>query len=264
MSLTEDEVAICNQALSKFGSFTMDYSDQTKNEGVHCNRHYEQTRDALQRSYNWNFTAKRIILVSSWEEDTYYTTDQYAWEDDVLYKCTTAHRSTEFNSHYVYDGDDLLYDTDDLVFDEDYLIVDSDGTFYWQMVLERPEFYWSYKYQLPADFLRLKPKWLKELDIRFKIENGYLLCSEQEINLHYTGKVTDPDDFDPLFTEVLILDLALKLLYPLAGAKTQDLKIELYRERLTAMAKAKAVCENEADRTGYSYWNNARYGSGKV
>jgi len=264
MSLTETEVEICNQALGKFGSESMDYDVQTTNVALKCIQHYEQTRDALQRRYRWNFLSKRIVLVGDWETGKKYTTDHYAWEDEILYKCNTAHTSTTFNSNYVYDGDDIVYDGDDL--DVDDLVVDSDVTFNWTMVLEvdyTPDFYWNYKYQLPADFLRLKPEYLHGYyGVHFKIEGDYILCDETEINLHYIAKVTDPDDFDQLFTEVLILELALKLLYPIAGTNTQDIKLELQRERMEAIKGAMAVCESETNQTGHSDWNEARSGSG--
>lgn len=267
MSLTENEVDLVNQALSKFGSFTIDYSDTTGtgnsgmlgNVAVKSEIHYEQTRNSLLRQAYWNFAAERLSLVSSWETATAYTTDQYVWVSSVLYKCNTAHTSTTWTSNYVYDGDDLVYDGTDLV-------VDDTVTFYWTMIFDRCPFEYDYRYSVPSDFLRMKPNYFKDEWIDARVEGAYILTDESELDIKYIKRVTDPDDFDPLYTEVLICDLALKLSTSLAGAGYPVLanKKDIKEERKEAMRRARAVCASENKRLNYNQWINARYGTGIV
>lgn len=270
MALTSDELTIGNQALVLIGQKIIDSSDTTTADTGTAGSPYEklelvfdQTRDALMRSFEWNFARARLELVNDWDDDTAYTTDQYVWEDDVLYKCNEAHTSGDtFVDDYVMDDDDYVLDGTDYVRDS------SITTAYWDMVTDRPETYWTYRYDLPSNFSRFRNKWLRENETRYAFEQGKILCDETELDIHYIKKVTDPTEFDELFTEVLIFDLAIKLSYPLMGAgrEAQNIRIELSRERRDKIVKAKLVNSIESfqgRRKSYE-WVNARYGDGKI
>jgi len=256
MSLTEAEVEIANQALDKIGAKTFTYAIQTSNEGVKCNLHYEQTRKALQRSFEWNFANTRIKLAASWATATSYTTDQYVWESDYLFKCGTAHISTEFPLEIVYYEGEVVYY-------EGVPVIWITGEVTWTLYNTRPAFQYSYQYALPADFDRFRNLW-RRTHQHWTIEGNLLLTDDSEVDALYVKKVTDPDDFDPLFTEILILQLALKLLHPLAGTKTSTLKQGLQWELVEALKRAKAICRAETEDAGRSDWNLARYGSGII
>ncbi len=269
MALTSDELTVGNQALVLIGQKIIDSSDTSTADtgtGGHVYEKletvFDQTRDALMRSFEWNFARARLELVNDWDDATAYTTDQYVWNDSVLYKCNEAHTSgDEFIDDYVMDDDDYVMD------DTDY-VRDSSVTAYWDMVLDRPETYWSYRYDLPADFSRFRNKWLRENEYRYALEQGKVLTDETEMNINYIKKVTDPTEFDPLFTEVLIFDLANKLSYAIMGAgrEAQNIRIELNSERRDKITKAKLVNSIESDqgrRKSYQ-WVNARYGDGKI
>lgn len=240
MSLTVAEVVIVNQSLGAIGANQITYAVQTSNEAVQANLHYAQTRDALLRSYLWNFATIRLPLVSTWVTAAVYAIGQYVWTNSLLYKCAIAHTSGTFAT-------DL-------------------AAVKWTLVTERPAFgRWSYMYSLPTDCIRL---WsahhylgLSQLWTR---EGNYLYTSETVINIKYVKQVTVPTEFDSLFTEVLILKLALKLLHPLAGTNTTQLKAGLLAELKEANARARTVCASEANDTGESSWNNARFTSGKI
>jgi len=258
MSLTSTEIILCNQSLDKFASEDFTYANQaTSATGIRCSNNYPQTRDALLRSYNWNFAKERLVLADSWKTDTAYTTDQYVWDEDGrLYKCSTAHISTSFQPNYIYyDGTLVVYDGDP--------VVDSSIGFYWTLVTDRPAFGYSFRYQLPADFMRLTQ--LKRYSRHgCTAENGYLLAWDKTVHLSYVKKITDPSEFDPLFTECLILGLALKLVNPIAGVGggAQNLKASIAQEYQLAMSRARTVCSNEDNLTGEHLWNEARFTSG--
>lgn len=193
MSLTEAEVAVCNQALNMIGSLQFTYAAQTTVEGVKANLHYTQVRNALLRSFEWTFAKHRVSL--------------------------TAHTTS-------------------------------------------PDFEWEYRYKLPDDYLRLTQDYTIDdscyVDERFEIEGNFILSNNSPLEIKYIKKVTDPDDFDPLFTEVLILRLALRLLYPLAGTKSNTLKDSLARDLEEAERHARIVCRQESNTSGRSDWNQAR------
>ncbi len=97
MTLTQAEVDLSNLSYGKFGSKRFTLADQTTDIlGIRADLHFDQTRNALLRSFEWPFAKTRLRLVSAWLTDTIYTTDQYVWQDALLYKCIVAHTSDVF------------------------------------------------------------------------------------------------------------------------------------------------------------------------
>ncbi|KKM08249.1 hypothetical protein LCGC14_1725780 [marine sediment metagenome] len=194
MSLTTEEVAVCNQALDRVGSKNFTYAVQTSVEALKCITIYTQTRDALLRSFEWSFASARKTL------------------------------SPEVND---------------------------------------PEFEWDYRFKLPDDFLRYKSDYgLSDsyaVDARFTIEGKYYLTNNDEVDLLYIKKVENPDDFDPLFTEVLILTLAKKLIPALAGTKNPGLVESVDKDLADALSHARVVCRQESNVSGRSDWRQARH-----
>lgn len=205
MSLTEAEVSLCNQALDRIGSKNFTYAVQTGVEGVKCNLIYEQTRDTLLRSYEWPFASDRLALVSVWLTGVSYITDQYIWENNLLYKCAVAHTSSTFAT--------------DLAAEK------------WTLYSTRPSFEYDYQYELPADFLRLKGgEGMDYYAANYDVDGTLFLTNNEVVNIRYIKKETDTTLFDTLFIEVLIVTLAKRLLYSLAGTNVPELKKELEEE----------------------------------
>lgn len=92
---------------------------------------------------------------------------------------------------------------------------------------DAPAFGFSYSYPLPADFIRVKQ--LDDTDSPYKIESGKLLTDAAEVKLIYVSRVEDVAQFDPLFTEALVLMMAINLSYILIGSNGREgaLKEEL-------------------------------------
>lgn len=263
MSLTAAELVIGNRALALIGQKAIDSTDTTtKDTGTGGNPYaqldliFDQTRDSLIRKYEWGFAKSRLALAAEWATSTVYTTDQYVWDEDeeLLWKCNTAHTSVSWNTDYVLDGDDYVMDGDDYVRDDSV-------TFYWDLVTDRPETVWSYRYALPSDYSRFKPEYLRDNELWFTLEGGYLLTDEQELDIEYIAKITDTTIFDDLFTELLIYDLAIKLITPLAGMGYPVIadRKTLKDERKDLAKKANAIEKTETNQTGYYALANARY-----
>ena len=90
-----------------------------------------------------------------------------------------------------------------------------------------PDFEYSYAFDLPNDFLReWLPPWEDNSEVQgrtrysYSLEGKQLLSDESTMRLRYIRRVEDVAVFDPLFTEVLVLQLALKFVMPIAKDKT--------------------------------------------
>ncbi len=293
MSLTAAEIIVCNQALDRIGSKNIAFATQATenvNEATKCETAYTQTRDALQRSFEWPFASarKQLDIVKTLIVDVSPSPDAWAVDDVITgtssYETATvvsvtsdveydiAYLSGDFTDGetltngtvYVvtwegipltYEGETLLwYDessSDDVKCAAGYPDVDN----------LTPDFGYDYQYKLPSDFLRLKGDYD---NADYKIEGKYLLSDDDDVCIKYIKKVTDPTEFDPLYVELLVLSMAKKLIPALVGTKSPGLVEEVARDLMNVRARATAVCRAETDRTGYSSWNNARFGTGIV
>ena len=228
MTLSADEVTLCNQVLDQIGAAVFTYANQTTNEGLSCNRHYAQTRDVLLEDLEPVFARGRVELT--------------------------------------------IYGIGELVYWEGYPVTYESASVYFGVIHYGDDFEWDYIYDLPSDFLALRSEDpIYELDgqvyepaDRYDIVGDLIYTNLDEVHLRYIKAVTDPDDFDSLFTEILLLSLGIKLLNSLAGTKNDALQERMEKRLEYLIRKAKSRYKKQPDTTGYSSWNNARFGSGKV
>ena len=189
-TLTETKIA--NMAIGKVGGkqiatgFTLD--TDTTPDGLQAALHYEQTRDALLRSFVWRFATRRANL---------------------------------------------------------------------QMDSVVPAFGWTTQFILPTDFLRMISVYIGEIEnpsqideTLYAVEGNKLLTNEETFGIRYIKKVTDVTLFEPLFTEVLILQLAIKLLYAIAGTDTVQLKQSIEMELRQTLGSARLVSLSESNIQG--------------
>ncbi len=133
---------------------------------------------------------------------------------------------------------------------------------------------WDNSYDLPPDFLRMKNPYEgvvsgeTELRYTYSLEGKQILSNEGSMKIRYVKRVTDPTEFDPLFVEVFILVLALKLIVPIAGAVDglelkADIRGDLYGRpgQRGLMAQVRTIDKEETNTTGRENrptWNDAR------
>jgi hypothetical protein len=86
------------------------------------------------------------------------------------------------------------------------------------------------------------------MDNNYAIEGNYLLTDETAVEIYYTQKITNVNSFDRLFIEVLVLNLALKLVMPLAQDK--ELRRELQMELRELMTRVRQVERDEQNTRG--------------
>jgi hypothetical protein len=126
-----------------------------------------------------------------------------------------------------------------------------------------PEFEYDNQFILPTDYLVQKNVWgengPRDTPFSYSLEGDRLLTNEGEINLRYIKRVTDPTKFDPLFVEVFILKLALKLV-ALAGANPK-MSETIGRELNGIMPSVRVRSRQETENIGrqdLNTWNDAR------
>ena len=236
MASPSNKTDICNMMLGRIGSKRVTTAQITADTEVlaqHCNLHYEQTRDALVRSHRWRFAGARIKLASTWATAKVYTTDQYVENDDIWYKCATAHTSSALNEPPSSSWTTLSAST------------------------YTPDFEWDYMFDLPADFLAMRPTYDDNDTIynntlySYVVEGSKYYTNEATVEMRYTKQVTDVTKFDPLFIEVLVLSGALKLVLPISQDEIlyRDLKEELYG-RKGLMSRVRAMDRQEQNTRG--------------
>ena len=118
---------------------------------------------------------------------------------------------------------------------------------------ETPDFEYDHQFYLPSNYLRLRTYYdtdagYDESSRLWKIEGRKVLTNYESVYLRYIKKITDPLEFDPLFTELFVCRLQVKLLYSLAGIEnvgsTRD---RLNQEMQAAEARARVVAAAESD-----------------
>ena len=106
-------VQICNRALSRSGGGRISALTDASREAQECNLHYEDTRDAVLRDFDWGFARKRATLALL--TDTYDGWDYaYALPSDYII-ARKLYDSTGANSGTIYDLDEFRYRVDDQV-----------------------------------------------------------------------------------------------------------------------------------------------------
>lgn len=125
-----------------------------------------------------------------------------------------------------------------------------------------PDFEFDHAYQLPSDFLRFNIGY--ELDTTsakpYVIEGTKLLTNEDDVYIVYIAQITEVSKFDCLFTELLVLQLALKLIPPILGTGSTAVKLkeDLQKELAVLMKKFRAINRQEQTASGRQDWYLSR------
>lgn len=129
-----------------------------------------------------------------------------------------------------------------------------------------PDFEWAFQYHLPSDFMAMKSIFedrFTENNFRnYVLEDDLLLTDETEMSIRYVKRVIDASKFDPLFVEVFVLQLGLKLV-SLAGA-TPKIRESLKDDLKFLMPAVRALDGQETNTAGRAEsrtWNDARFGN---
>ncbi len=301
MALIQAEVDLANQSLGKIGGKQVTLTSVTANSqpaDIQVNLHFEQTRNALLRSYNWPFAKTRLRLVSAWLTDTIYTTDQYVWQSALLYKCAIAHTSDVFTTDLAAVKWTLVSTVDawatltvyalGAIVVEDAvlyraLVAHTAGVFAtdlaagkWVVTTTKPTNVFGFNYDMPANSLRLvqnpqtgsrnwfgtyKYPTFNQFSDTWQLETNTILTMDIDVDIVYIDTITETTKWDVLFTDLFVARFAKKLYAPLAGAGpgSAALRADLNIEIKELNSSARTVGSAEGNASGASDWNNARF-----
>jgi len=125
---------------------------------------------------------------------------------------------------------------------------------------------YTYRYHLPADFLRVVLVWngserpQQETGYIYQLERGYLLSDESSCYLRYVKWVEDVGSWDPLFIQLVTMELSKQLAMPLA--QSLEIKQDIEKELEYVRRRVRAMDRNEQERIGrhdLRPWRDARY-----
>ena len=133
-------------------------------------------------------------------------------------------------------------------------------TYNWNFAVKRanlaqlvasPEFGYSYAYQLPGDFLRLKKS---DTECRVEVEGDTLVTDSSSLRIVYIAYVEDTEKFDASFSNFLAIQLARELAFNITSeASVADRLEALYKE-----AKREAK-KNDAQASTLTLFLNKQY-----
>lgn len=96
-----------------------------------------------------------------------------------------------------------------------------------------PEFGYAYEYQLPADYLRIVEVGDGNIYTDYGIETGKLLIDETSsdgLDIRYVFDNTNVDKYDPLFVELIALELAHNICFALTGNVVLKRELRMARD----------------------------------
>lgn len=82
-----------------------------------------------------------------------------------------------------------------------------------------PSFEFTYSFSLPTNPYCLRALEMYESAAEWKVEGRKLLTDEESVNLKYIARVSNPVEFDDMFTDALIYNLAANIAFPVMRDK---------------------------------------------
>lgn len=209
------EVDVCNRALSEIGSRTLISSlSEASPAGVQCALQYNALREQLLRAAPWGFARKTLALTTLGTLSAVPPTSPYPWLVKYLYPADCLKMRYILPPPIPALNPNVVPDVSSVPLFSPWCA---------------PSRQWRY---LPAyDDTESPPR-------------KVLLANVLSALGVYTANVTDPDLWDPLFTNALVMALANKLVIPLSG--NVAMKESYFKLADQAVMQARAVDGNEA------------------
>ena len=123
---------------------------------------------------------------------------------------------------------------------------------------ESPAFEYDNQFLMPSDFLGLREDYEQsdydKANERGTIEGDKYLTNDAAVYMKYVRKVEKVGEFDPLFTEVLILKLAKKFITALCGTKAALLLKDVNDDLKLTMRTVRTFTLQESNTSGRHDW----------
>lgn len=126
-------------------------------------------------------------------------------------------------------------------------------------VAETPDFEFSYKFQLPSDFLSVRRVSTTDGNVDYEIEGKNLLSNASSVQLEYTFLPTDLSVIDPLLADTISSYLAYELAYKVT--RKIEIQNQMFLDYQRNLDNAKRVngSENRPRKIRASKWLTARF-----
>jgi len=112
-------------------------------------------------------------------------------------------------------------------------------------------------YALPSDYIKLIE--LYPNYVPYRLESNFILCGEStELDIRYTYKVTNPDEFDSLFIEAFAALLAREAAITLTDSLRKQKKMDEMFEDKIADARFAGSIEDDLEEMEAEDWLNQR------
>lgn len=128
---------------------------------------------------------------------------------------------------------------------------------------EAPAFGFAKQYQLPTNFIRLAK--LNGVDCNddepgdyYKIEGKRLLTDEDTAKIQYVAYVADPNQYDPLMVDCVVVLLASKIAVPMRQDEAMASNLRTEYERVT-LPRARKTDGNEKKSRRYDPRSESRF-----
>lgn len=115
-----------------------------------------------------------------------------------------------------------------------------------------PVFDWSYRFPLPADWLRTLSVGTDLCKPRYRIEGGFILIDAIEVPLRYIAKITDTTKYEPHLTEAMVYAMAARMAYQVTGSTSKSDEMQAMAERKVIEAIAIDSAEEDGEVLGYN------------
>ena len=120
-----------------------------------------------------------------------------------------------------------------------------------------PSWGFTKSFPLPSDCLRLIE--LKDSNrFDYELEGRDILCDESVLYIRYIRKITDPNQYDSMFVEVVAARLAVELCEPLTQSNTKRKVADKALEKAWTTARSVDAQENPAGEEVEDYWVSVR------
>lgn len=123
---------------------------------------------------------------------------------------------------------------------------------------ESPSWGFTYQHEMPSDLLRVIE--VKDLSAgEYQIENNRLFCDDDVVYLRYVYDVTDPNEYDSLFIDLLSTMLAFDMCEALTQSNTKKQLLADELNQLVSESKFIDAVENPPAIIEEDSWVEARY-----
>jgi len=258
--MTITKTSICNNALIALGELVVsDIDTDTSKRATTLTAIYEQKLKYLLRKHEWKFAAKRVTL----EVAEYYIDVDAISANFVLNEEISGAVGSGTIIYIIQEGTTARYYLKDVTtgfVDDEALSGDASGaaTANGVEVAATPVYEYSYMFPVPSDFVALREVYPTYLD--YKLEGNFILCGESStLQIKYTRYISDPDEYDPMFSEALSALLARESAIVITDSLRKQNKMDELFEDKVSDAMFHGSIEDPPEQIEADDWLTQRY-----